>query len=1083
MDSENIKCKILQKEYKILTLLLSKMQKVIITNEEILLYSKNHSMKLLNDLVKKINESYNNSIIEIYSNENFSNGKDENILKNDSLYEDILELKNENFDDCSDNNKNNSDADINNNIKENLHLYEKINIERHMTNKAKICIKKNVKPYKKNDKIEKKNIKTVNKNNLKEIKIESIKKDSALFIDMEITANFIDDIKEIYDDNSCAMACDYFGLVDFIKYEPFDEIKKEIILLCKIVGFTSIRDVFYLIFRRKNIFNIKNENDKIELLNKVFVPLDYDFFTIDFNKVINQKINIEKIESGKYISIFNNECMITIEYNETILKLRGFIKSDPLNIFMRTSQISNVFLYEKKIIFESIIKSIGINNKDNFVSEDIFIKIKFIKKDFAESYFKNMTMTDVLIMSQEQFINKLIDDYKKFLELNKIELVKLIKNFTKNADENFYLMFNTIKLLLLGSAENCSIASLLFNLLKEKKNPNSNQYISNIIYEQLNYISQLKLKKSSINIKKELEKIKGINTLDIDLKKQVLLSKNMPDFIKKICLEKLEELKNSNNETYKIKMYVNILVQFPWPSEFDDNMFKSISTDKTKSKEFLENIEKKINQQVYGHELAKTKTLQMLAKLISVQGSNIQPIALSGPPGVGKTKFAQCLAECLDIPFVQITLGGQNDGELLHGHGYTYSGAQPGLIVKKMVDAGSARCIMYFDELDKCVSKNGQANELMSILIHLTDPMTNSSFQDRFFQEITFPLNKVFFIFSFNDVNKIDKILLDRMEVLEISSYNFKEKIAIANNYLLKDICKDVGFDYNSIIFSKEILNHIIENYTYEPGVRALKRSLENILLKLNIDKIYQRGLFNNNQQYTNLNPLLITNEIIFDFLGEIKVEYKCIHTRDMIGMINGLYATASCSGGIVPIQISANHFGISQKFVLKLTGNQKKIMRESIIYSFTAAINLLTPLSKEIFFEKYPSGLHIHTPEAATPKDGPSAGIAFTLAFLSVMLNLKINRDIALTGEIDLHGYVSKIGGVRYKVQGGFKAGVKKIFLPLENKEDCEKLQKEMGEIFDENHTCEFVEHVVDVAKKALIDWDSKKDSIIKNY
>lgn len=655
-------------------------------------------------------------------------------------------------------------------------------------------------------------------------------------------------------------------------------------------------------------------------------------------------------------------------------------------------------------------------------------------------------------------------------------MVKLIKNFTKNASDNFYSMFNTIKLLLLGSDENCSIASLLFNLLKDKKNPNSNEYISNIIYEQLNYISQLKLKKSSINIKNELEKIKGISTSDIDLKKQVLLSKNMPDFIKKICLEKLEELKNSNNETYKIKMYVNILVQFPWPSEVDDNIFKLISMDKTKSKEFLENIEKKINLQVYGHELAKTKTLQMLAKLISVQGSNIHPIALSGPPGVGKTKFAQCLAECLDIPFVQITLGGQNDGELLHGHGYTYSGAQPGLIVKKMVDAGSARCIMYFDELDKCVSKNGQVNELMSILIHLTDPMTNGSFQDRFFQEITFPLNKVIFMFSFNDVSKIDKILLDRMEVLEISSYNLKEKIAIANNYLLKQICKDVGFDYDSIIFSKEILTHIIENYTYEPGVRALKRSLENILLKLNIDKIYQRGLFNNNQQYTKITPLLITNEIIFEFLGEIKVEYKCIHTRDMVGMINGLYATSACSGGIVPIQITANHFGNSQKFVLKLTGNHKKIMRESIIYSFTSAINLLIPQAKEDFFEKYPSGLHIHTPEAATPKDGPSAGVAFTLAFLSVMLDLKINREIALTGEIDLHGYVSKIGGVRYKVQGGFKAGVKKIFLPLENKEDCEKLQKEMGEIFDENHSCEFIEHVIDVAQKALIDWDLKK-------
>ena len=1083
MDSENIKCNILQKEYKVLTFLLSKLQKVIIKNENILLYSKNQTMKLLNDLVKKINETYNISIIEIYSNENSNNMNDKNMLKNDSLYGDISEFKNEISEknseiSSSDNNNsidNDSDHDTdncNNKLKDDS--YENLNIKQNKLNKIKNVKKHTIKKVK----IEKKSIKNNNKINQKNQNEPINLKDISLF-DMEITTNFIDDMKETYDENLCDIFGDYSGLIEFVKYEPFEEIKKQLILLCKIVGFTNIRDIFYLIFRTKKIFNDKIENSKLELLNKVFVPLDYELITRDINKLKTQKINIEKIDSGKYISIFNNECMIAIECVDKILKLKGFIKTDPLNIFMRTSQISNNFLYEKKVIFESIIKSIESNNEYNLISEDIFIKIQFIKKDFAEAYFKNMTITDVLIMTQEQFINKLCEDYNKFLELNKIQLVKLIKNFTKNASENFYSMFNTIKLLLLGSDENCSIASLLFNLLKDKKNPNSNEYISNIIYEQLNYISQLKLKKSSINIKNELEKIKGISTSDIDLKKQVLLSKNMPDFIKKICLEKLEELKNSNNETYKIKMYVNILVQFPWPSEIDDNMFKLISMDKTKSKEFLENIEKKINLQVYGHELAKTKTLQMLAKLISVQGSNIHPIALSGPPGVGKTKFAQCLAECLDIPFVQITLGGQNDGELLHGHGYTYSGAQPGLIVKKMVDAGSARCIMYFDELDKCVSKNGQVNELMSILIHLTDPMTNGSFQDRFFQEITFPLNKVIFMFSFNDVSKIDKILLDRMEVLEISSYNLKEKIAIANNYLLKQICKDVGFDYDSIVFSKEILTYIIENYTYEPGVRALKRSLENILLKLNIDKIYQRGLFNNNQQYTKTTPLLITTEIIFEFLGEIKVEYKCIHARDMIGMINGLYATSACSGGIVPIQITANHFGNSQKFVLKLTGNHKKIMRESIIYSFTSAINLLIPQAKEDFFEKYPSGLHIHTPEAATPKDGPSAGVAFTLAFLSVMLDLKINREIALTGEIDLHGYVSKIGGVRYKVQGGFKAGVKKIFLPLENKEDCEKLQKEMCEIFDENHSCEFIEHVIDVAQKALIDWDLKKHLI----
>jgi len=217
--------------------------------------------------------------------------------------------------------------------------------------------------------------------------------------------------------------------------------------------------------------------------------------------------------------------------------------------------------------------------------------------------------------------------------------------------------------------------------------------------------------------------------------------------------------------------------------------------------------------------------------------------------------------------------------------------------------------------------------------------------------------------------------------------------------------------------------------------------------------------------------------------LGEIKVDYKTIHSKDIVGVVNGLYATSLCSGGIVPIQLTGYHVGPkTQKFVLKLTGNQKKIMKESIVYSFTTAINLLTSDGKEKFFKNYPNGIHIHTPEAATPKDGPSAGVAFTLAFLSVMLDLKINREIALTGEIDLYGNVTKIGGVKYKVQGAFKAGVKTVFLPQENKEDLEKVKKELPEIFDDSHKCLFIEHVLDVAEKALIGWDTKKHFIQSN-
>jgi len=1059
LNKELLKCNILQNDYKILSNIICKMENTIITNENILLFSKNQVMKSLNELIKKLNESYNDNIINILSKDLKLNS-----VQNESIYSEIPELKSEN---SNGGDLNSTYSSSTNDDSDEINLYNDEKSKPEIKSEQEINVELMLK-----------NQSTLNLSN----SLNNINK-------LEITSNndynieLIEDIKKM---NVCNYTNFYDGkykiLYELSQYEPFKIIKNQILMLSKIIGFSSMNDIIYLNLNISGYCFSSQNNMIFELLENIFMPLDYNIINIDNEEETNIKIN--KVKNSTHILLFNNHCEITFNIGVNLFKITGYIKNDPLNIYIRTSQISNEYLYNKKLLFEKIINSTetGINIDDINISKENIKKLLKINKIFADVYFKNLTVTEILIYSPNDFIEKLYEDFITFNDLNKMQFVNLIKNFTKEASDNIYNMFNIIKLLLLGTDENCVMASLLFNLLKDKKVSNGNEIIANIIYYQLNYVSQHKLKKSSFNIKNELEKLKGITNADIDLKKQVLLSKNMPEHVKKICLEKLDELKNANNETYKIKMYVNILVQYPWLSDLDDTMFKNVSNDKTKSKLFLENVENKLNTQIYGHSVAKNKILQTLAKLISVQGTHISPVALAGPPGVGKTKFAQCLAECLEIPFVQITLGGQNDGELLHGHGYTYAGSQPGLIVKKMVDAGSARCIMYFDELDKCVSKNGQVNELMSILIHLTDPMTNGSFQDRFFQEITFPLNKVIFMFSFNDISKIDKILLDRMEIINVESYSIKEKITISNDYLLKQLCKDIGFEYGSIKFEPEILSFLIEEYTFEPGVRSLKRSIENLLLKLNIDKIYQRGIFANDIEYTISNPLIVTKELVSEYLGETKVDYKTIHSKDIVGVVNGMYATAMGSGGIVPIQLTGYHAGKTQKFVLKLTGNQKKIMKESIVYSFTTAINLLTPKGKEKFFKKYPNGIHIHTPEAATPKDGPSAGVAFTLAFLSIMLDLKINREIALTGEIDLYGNVTKIGGVKYKVQGAFKAGVKTIFLPKENKEDLEKVIKELPEIFDDTKHYFFVEHVLDVAEKALIDWNTKIHYIQSN-
>ena len=417
-----------------------------------------------------------------------------------------------------------------------------------------------------------------------------------------------------------------------------------------------------------------------------------------------------------------------------------------------------------------------------------------------------------------------------FMNLMK-EFVKEDKTAkAKDSHDKFSLrhMYNIIKLLLLGTDENANVAGLLFGISKDKK-PGADCPISDIIYRNLSYASQIKLKKTSINIKNELDKIRALTVDDVDLKKQVAICKNMPTSTKRAALEKIEEMKSSNNEYSKQLLYVRTLLGYPWPGPSDDTFFEDLGRDNKKSKDFLDQVIHKLDDNVYGHHECKDTIKELIGKWISNPSSAGTALGLVGPPGVGKTLIAKAIGQSLGIPFVQITLGGQNDGELLHGHGYTYSGAQPGLVVKKMMDAGSARCIMYFDELDKACKKHDN-NEIFSILIHMIDPNTNTEFQDRFFQEVTFPLNKVLFIFSYNDSSLVDKILMDRIKEIEVKPFKLQDKKMIANKFLIKEMCEMVGFDKGSIILGEKEVEYILNQYTHEAGVRDLRECLNESL-------------------------------------------------------------------------------------------------------------------------------------------------------------------------------------------------------------------------------------------------------------
>lgn len=919
-------------------------------------------------------------------------------------------------------------------------------------------------------------------------------------------------------------------LNDNLFIDPYIDIKKDILEICTNVGFYSLHDSLSLLIgdQYKKYFS-EDENKLINIYNNVYIPFGYNNdINLSFH---DNNIYFKKLNSEKDGLINNSYSLFIKKSNNKFIEIQGYFIQDSLNILVRTSQKCNHMIYQKKKNIEEILKE----TKGH------------INEKFKKTYIKNSSIKDILTLNEIEFVKLLESDYNKFIQLIKCSFMNLMKEFIKDNIDN---MFNIIKLLLLGSDENINVAGLLYGLTKDKKI--SGDTVANIIYKNLSYMSQIKLRKTNITIKNELERIKSLTIEDIDLKKQIVALKNMPDNVKSIALEKVEEMKSSNNEYYKQQLFVKTLCKFPWPSENDDKLFEDLRENDKKSQEFLDNIEKKLEETVFGHSQAKKSLKELVGKWISNPKSSGSAIGLVGPPGVGKTLFAKGISKALDIPFAQIALGGQNDGEILYGHGYTYSGSQPGMVVKKMIEAGSARCVLYFDELDKTAAKHGQTNEIMSILIHMTDPNMNTEFQDRFFQGINFPLNKVLMCFSYNDSSLIDRILLDRLKKIPVEAYTTDEKVIIVKDFVIKEISENISYEVGSVIienkensdcfdknnnqklintncpnYKKDLLklendlnkkkeklnksvakqktklendvttaenkvneyNHtcnkcitsndldkykniefIIENYTLEAGVRELKRCIEKIFLRLNIDKIYKKGLFKDITTFSKDNPIVIDRKTIIEYLDKPHLDLEKIHENSIIGVINGLYATSVGRGGIVPIQIFKNEAGFDDKFILKLTGSQKNVMKESVMCSLTAATHQLNDNIRNQLLTKFPHGFHIHTPDGATPKDGPSAGCAFTTAFASRILGKPIKNDIAMTGEIDLTGKVTKIGGLLYKLNGAKKAGVTHVFCSVENKKDYEKIIEKNKDLVCDNFKVSFVTNVKEIFKQVII-------------
>lgn len=518
-------------------------------------------------------------------------------------------------------------------------------------------------------------------------------------------------------------------------------------------------------------------------------------------------------------------------------------------------------------------------------------------------------------------------------------------------------------------------------------------------------------------------------------------------------LDSPEKKRYFESIVYFAKKYTNLIINDN-PLQLMIDIKHHIHSAQLQIQNYMKSMTTILEEAVHGHKKVKRQIERIIAQWITGEQSGYC-FGFEGPPGVGKTSLAKHgIAKCLtdadgnNRPFAFIAIGGSSNGSTIDGHNYTYVGSTWGKIVDILIDTKCMNPIIFIDELDK-ISKTENGREIIGILTHLIDSTQNDAFQDKYFSGVDLDLSKALFIFSYNDVSAIDSVLLDRIHRIKFEHLSIQNKLVIAHKFLLPEIYKKMGVD-NAIIMRDDVIKHIIEKYTCEPGVRKLKQILFEIIGEINITILnnQKHNIAPCNNSTDNLElPIQITvDDIDKKYLSEHK-EYKpkSVHIKNAVGLITGLWANSMGQGGILPIEVSL--YPCSNFLNLKLTGMQGDVMKESMTVAKTLAwslmkISTMDTLQKKMSKTKY-QGIHIHVPEGATPKDGPSAGTAITTAIYSLFTNKKIRSDIAITGEICLQGKITAIGGLDLKILGGIRAGVKEFIFPKENMDDYEEFMK----------------------------------------
>ena len=545
------------------------------------------------------------------------------------------------------------------------------------------------------------------------------------------------------------------------------------------------------------------------------------------------------------------------------------------------------------------------------------------------------------------------------------------------------------------------------------------------------------LKEQMRVIQKELT---GEEEEEVEDYRRRLEEKALPEAVREKAekeLKKLERMNAASPEYAGQTNYLDWILDLPW-------------CDEAEEEHSLKEARKILDEAHYGLKDIKERILEFIALRKKSPDAKSPILCLVGPPGVGKTSIAASVAEALNKPYVRMSLGGMTDENEIRGHRRTYVGAMPGRVISLMKEAKKNNPLFLLDEIDKV--GNDYRGDPASGLLEVLDPAQNNSFTDRFL-EIPFDLSKVFFITTANTTKTIPAPLLDRMEIITIGGYTPEEKKEIAKRHLWPKHLKDVGYSAEDMTISDNAIDTMIENYTKEAGVRMLDKELAKIVRKVNLEFLE-----------TGKKKAHITNRNLNKYLGEKKALEKDIEEEDLIGYVNGLAWTA-VGGVLLGIEVNI----VPGKGKIQLTGQLGNVMRESA----QAALTYIWSVEEKLglpgdFKDKH--DIHIHVPDGATPKDGPSAGIAMTTALYSAMAKIPVNRFVAMTGEVTLRGRVLPIGGLKEKLLAAQRAGVKTVLVPKANLRDL----KDMDSPSIKKLNIIGVEHMDEVLKEAMVSEDT---------